>query len=361
MVIASGLIVGILFGIIMKRSKFCVTGLIRDAYLEKRPYNLVVFFSIVAIQGVVYHGLAHAGLIRLPSYLPPFSLLSIAVGSVLFGFGAVISSGCLSSTLVKCGDGRIAGIICLSSFMIVGYFLSAGPGIAFTQTIRSVAVVDDNWALRTTIAPFFICLVASAVLIVVMEKHRRAHRPKFDIPGRFTGFAHVLLEKNMPIELAAVLIGLLAGFAFLISGLCGRHFGFALVSPLLSWGYGLLQPPFVVGGCNPYDTTFGWGSLFVLGIILGSLTASALAGELSLVLPSKGVVLKMILGGVLMGFGGVWGQGCLIANGLVGTAQFSLKAWYALIFLVAGILLATRLTIVPTIKKMPDEVPIHNM
>lgn len=38
-----------------------------------------------------------------------------------------------------------------------------------------------------------------------------------------------------------------------------------------------------------------------------------------------------------MGIGAVWGQGCLIGNGLVGTAQFSLKSWWALLFIVIGI------------------------
>ncbi|WP_350454242.1 YeeE/YedE family protein [Slackia heliotrinireducens] len=351
MMYLSGLIVGVLFGIFLKKSRFCLTGLIRDTYMEKKPYNAVIVFSIIAVQGLIYHSLAHAGLIRLPSYLPPFSLVSIAVGSLLFGIGAVVSSGCIASTLVKCGDGRIAGLISLATFMVTGYALSAGPLVELSKAIRSVAIVDDNLAIRTTVAPIVICGVASVVLIAVMVRYRMTHKPKFRIPGRYTGVRHILFEKVWPVEVSAVLIGILAGFAFLISGHYGRHFGFALVTPLLSWAYELLQPPFVVGGCNPYDTVFGWGSMFVLGIVLGSLITTAASGELTPVMPDKTTALKMVIGGVLMGFGGVWGQGCLIANGLVGTAQFSLKSWYALVFLVAGIWLATRLYLMPSLQK----------
>lgn len=38
-----------------------------------------------------------------------------------------------------------------------------------------------------------------------------------------------------------------------------------------------------------------------------------------------------------MGIGTSWAQGCLIGNGFVGTSQFSLKAWFSLLFIVLGI------------------------
>ena len=39
--IYTGLLFGFLFGFLLKRSRFCPTGTIRDIYLEKRYYNLV--------------------------------------------------------------------------------------------------------------------------------------------------------------------------------------------------------------------------------------------------------------------------------------------------------------------------------
>lgn len=51
-----------------------------------------------------------------------------------------------------------------------------------------------------------------------------------------------------------------------------------------------------------------------------------------------------------MGIGATWGQGCIIGNGLVGTAQLSLKAWYATIFLVLGVWVSSRVFLLKNYK-----------
>ena len=77
--------------------------------------------------------------------------------------------------------------------------------------------------------------------------------------------------------------------------------------------------------------------MLVLGIILGSTIASLLTKEFSFLGTNLESIIKTAIGSVLMGIGSVWAQGCLIGNGLVGTAQFSLKSWWALLFIVIGI------------------------
>ena len=42
----------------------------------------------------------------------------------------------------------------------------------------------------------------------------------------------------------------------------------------------------------------------------------------------------------MMAFGALVAGGCIVGNGLVKTAQFSIKAWIALIFIAMGIWLA---------------------
>ena len=349
--LASGLLFGVLFGFVVKRSRFCMTGLVRDIYLEKRLYNIALIAAIVAVEGLIYHGLGHLHLVRIPFYLPPFSLVSIALGSLLFGIGAVVSSGCLTSTLVKCGDGRVAGLISLVAFVLTGYFVSAGPGKDVSKYLRSFFIVEDMLPGRRSIIPVIVFAVLAVVIVAVLYRHRKTHPKPFEIPGRYTGMRHVLCEKNWPMEPTVVIIGILMGLAFPVSGHFGRHFGFAIVSPILSWAYTAFPARGIVGSCNPYDTMFGWGSMLVVGIVVGSLVATVVAREFSIVLPDASTAVKMVIGGVLMGLGGVWGQGCLIANGLVGTAQLSLKSWYALVFLVLGIWMATRLLLKPALKK----------
>ena len=106
----------------------------------------------------------------------------------------------------------------------------------------------------------------------------------------------------------------------------GRNGGFGITTPLLSWVNTIFN-----GG------KLGWASMLVLGIILGSTISSLLTKEFSFLGTNLESIIKTAIGSVLMGIGAVWGQGCLIGNGLVGTAQFSLKSWWALLFIVIGI------------------------
>ena len=59
----SGLIIGILFGFLWKRGKFCATGIIRDVYLEKTPHNMVLILSIIFIQAFIYYIMVAVGLV----------------------------------------------------------------------------------------------------------------------------------------------------------------------------------------------------------------------------------------------------------------------------------------------------------
>lgn len=340
---ASGLLLGMLFGYIAKRSRFCLTGLVRDVYLERRGYNIALILAIISIQGLLYFAMGQAGIIRLPLYLPPFSLFSIAAGGLLFGFGAVLMNGCLISTLVKCGDGRIIGLLSLAIFIVVGYFFSAGPGNELTSMARSVAIIDDRFIGRLGFVPIIGFMAIAVICIIAMMVHTLRKKPPIKLPAQYTGLRHWLFEATWSREFMVVAIALVLAMAFPISEAIGRHYGFAVATPVLSWAYTLLDPPVVVGGCNPFDLRIGWASFLVLGIVVGSFISTIAAGEFALVLPNKKVLGKSIAGSILMGIGAVLGQGCLLSNGLVGTAQFSAKSWYALVFLVIGILLATRI------------------
>lgn len=77
--------------------------------------------------------------------------------------------------------------------------------------------------------------------------------------------------------------------------------------------------------------------MFVLGIVIGSFITTFTSREFAIVKPNRDTVIKTLIGSALMGIGAVWGQGCLVGNGLVGTAQFSVKSWYSLMFIIIGI------------------------
>ena len=311
----------------MQRTGVCFTGLIRDIYLLKYTSNIVLFFLIITVEGLIYYLMVLWGMVQMPSYLPPFSLLTIALGSFAFGFGAVMSSGCLSATLIKCGDGRLSGWIYLAVYMASAYLFAAGPAISISKAARGVAVVDDMLGIRTTVIPAAIFAVSSLALIVFAHKKG--------------------LKKQMRNSL---ILGVLLGLAFLVSEQTGRHFGVAISTPIMSWLYAITKPLETCGGCNPYDEHIGWGSMLVLGMIMGSFISAKSSGEFKFVKPKNKELLRGIPGAALMGFGAMWGLGCLMGNGIVGTSQMSLKSWYALPFLAAGIWTSTRIFLIPMMR-----------
>ena len=117
----SGLFIGLLFGFLLKRGRFCPTGTIRDIYLEKKYYNAVLILAIIATEGVLYHLLVGSGVITTP-FFGCYSLIAVPIGGFIFGIGAVMTNGCITSTLVKVGDGRIIGILSLIVFAITEFF-----------------------------------------------------------------------------------------------------------------------------------------------------------------------------------------------------------------------------------------------
>lgn len=346
----SGLIIGIIFGFLLKRSRFCATGLIRDMYLEKRGYNMVLIFGIIFIQSFIYHILLQVGI--LPElYIFEFSFVSVAFGSFIFGFGAVLSNGCMTSTLVKSGDGRTLGLITLLSFIISSYIAIAGPLRDFSFKLADTMKIPEETLWHLPLSPLVISGIGAVVCSVLMYRHYVSHKPKFKIPGRYTGLKHIFLEKIWSREVTVVLIAILMAVSYYFSNLVGRNGSFSISTPILSWT-NFICPIDPVGlGWAIDDQWIGWGSMFVLGIVLGSFITTVISKEFKIVLPNKTVLLKTIVGGLLMGFGATWGQGCLIGNGLVATAQLANRGWVGLIFISLGIWVASELFLKVRVKK----------
>jgi len=95
-----------------------------------------------------------------------------------------------------------------------------------------------------------------------------------------------------------------------------------------------------------------WQWMFVLGMVIGSLTSASFSGDLVLRwVPSLWAtlfgsnrlvrVLAGMLGGTLLGFGARWGDGCTSGHGISGTMQLSIASWVsAACFFIGGIAMA---------------------
>lgn len=147
-------------------------------------------------------------------------------------------------------------------------------------------------------------------------------------------------------------IGILSWFSFLISRkpiACSTTF--AKTSGMIEK---LLQGEKV--GLKAYYQRIGldvdWQWMLVVGIIIGSLVSALLSGDFQWQwIPSIWAtafgsnpllrVIVALVGGVCIGFGARWADGCTSGHGISGTLQLTISSWISTIcFFIGGIVTA---------------------
>jgi uncharacterized membrane protein YedE/YeeE len=95
-----------------------------------------------------------------------------------------------------------------------------------------------------------------------------------------------------------------------------------------------------------------WQWMLVLGILIGSLISALISGDFNLNwVPALWLstfgdtpifrLIVAIIGGIFMGFGARWSDGCTSGHGISGTLQLAVSSWIsAICFFIGGILMA---------------------
>ncbi|RSU00303.1 ABC transporter permease [Vagococcus vulneris] len=326
----SGIIFGIIFGFVLKRSRFCFTGLIRDFYLEKRASNLLIFLLIIFLGSIIYFILLHFKLITANEY-GDFSILATVIGGLLFGIGAIFAHGCITIALIKTGDGRLTGLLTLLSFMFAASATKQGLLGNVSKDLQDSLVVSDKFVQTLPFSPVIISIIGLIIISTILVKKQPKHKNQITLPAQYTGLRHIFFEKIWSKTTAAILIGLISGFAWYASQLSGRPGSLGITTPLITWVNLIIN----------HTTKLNWASYLVAGIILGSLICTVASREFSFKGTDGKTLIQGFLGGIFMGTGAVLGQGCLIGHGIIGTSVYSLQAWLGLLSIAIGIWIAT--------------------
>lgn len=149
-----------------------------------------------------------------------------------------------------------------------------------------------------------------------------------------------------------VLIGILSWCTFLISKqplACSTTFAklIGMIEILFRGKKAELKPYY-----QKLKLVVDWQMMLVLGIIIGALLSALLSGDfhwqwVPLTWESSfggNPVLRVfvaLLGGVILGFGARWADGCTSGHGISGTLQLAVSSWIsAVCFFIGGILAA---------------------
>lgn len=326
--IFSGGLLGILFGFVLQRTRFCMTGGFRDMYTAGNNKMFYAFLIAILIQSIGVLTLIEWGYVSSP--YKDFSLVATIIGSFIFGIGIILASGCATGTWYRAGEGLIGSWLALAMYMLSSTAMKYGALKDFQKAFSQYGRINENLAATLGISVWW--LVAALALVVAFGiRQTFAKRLKTKVatlPAKYTGLRHWLFEKRYHPFTAAIAIGVIALIAWPASESTGRIGGLGITTPSAD----IIS--FLVTG---NEKRLNWGVFLVLGIFVGSYLAAKGSREFRWRLPDIKTLYHSTIGGLAMGIGASLAGGCTIGNGLTATAVMSSKGWISLVFTILGV------------------------
>ena len=318
MVLLSGILVGILFGFVLQRGRFCMNSAFRDIILLKE-YKLVK--SVILALTTCMIGFGIMGLAGIVSYNPKgFTLYGSIIGGLIFGMGMVLAAGCASGTTYRVGEGMMGSLVALLGLGLGAYMTAAGALSGAKTALQSVPITNvDGTSLSVfgDLTPIFGLIIgavgfALAIYFWVLPAMKEKGNDKF---LDFSDLKVKIFNTGWPWYTTGIIIGIVNIIAWPLSAAAGRNYPLGITAGWL----GNLK--YLVSGD---EANLNWLTWMVIGVVLGGLLGSVIGKEFKLRTPKDAkVLLLQFIGGILMGFGAVVGMGCNIGNLLSGIPQFS--------------------------------------
>jgi len=310
-----------------------------------RQWSLAIGVAIIGVTLLSTMGFIDVSKSLYTSSKLPYA--SIAIGSICFGFGMVLASGCGSKTLVRIGGGNLKSFVVFLVLGIVAYMTLKG----------FLAVLRVN-----TLDTFFITLNSNQDLPSILSS--KIAMPKVSahlflgcaIGGIFALFA--LLKKSFW-SFNNLLAGFGVGLAICSIWWISGYLAFVTEDPqtleevFVATNSGKMESLSFVA---PYAYSLDWlmlysdtskvltiGIVAVLGMVCGSAVYALLSGSFRWEsFANVEDTANHMLGATLMGFGGITALGCTIGQGLSGISTLALGSFLALPGFFLGAYLALR-------------------
>jgi uncharacterized membrane protein YedE/YeeE len=336
--IASGLLIGGVFGFVLQRGRFCINSAFREVlfqdYTMLRAYLLAVVVTMVGANLIEDLGWLQpladgsAGQLYRQAFVPWSNIL----GGYIFGMGIVLAGGCGSGILYRVGEGNLAYV-----FAVFGFFF----GIAITKfgflksvyewTISTPVFIGPNKDVVPTLDNLLginkwiiIAVITAAILYVVYQ-----------------GKPFVKAKKGYSWSVVGLLAGIVAVAAFWASDYFGgRARGLSFTGPVREFFLAVLFGNSQAAGSDKTQTllgiTYSWSSLYVFAVPVGAFISGKLLNEVKMKVPPADELIKVLLGGFIMGIGAQMGGGCNIGHSLTGVSTLAVSSWVANIFIILG-------------------------
>ncbi|CAM3721747.1 YeeE/YedE family protein [Polynucleobacter arcticus] len=337
-----------LLGAVLQRTGFCTMGAIADIFLISRldrirQWALAIGISIISVS--IFSGLGIIDSTKSIYANAKVMYLSVLLGSILFGCGMVLASGCGAKTLIRIGGGNLKSLVVFIVMSLVAYMTLRG----FLGVIR-VDFLDS----------VFFTLSGPQDLPSVLSSTFEVSRPVMHLSlGLLIGgglILFALLSKSFW-TFNNLLAGLTVGFSISLMWLISGYLGYIQEDPntlqeaFLLTNSGKMESLSFVG---PYAYAIDWlmfysdasrvltiGIVAVLGLTLGSALYAIQARTFRWEsFSSVEDTANHLVGASFMGFGGIAALGCTFGQGLSGISTLAISSFLAIIGFFVGAYLA---------------------
>ena len=309
-----GLIVGVLFGFVLQRGRFCMNSAFRDIILLKefKLAKAVVIALITLMIGFAIFALA--GVIDLAP--KPLKIWGAVVGGLVFGIGMVLAAGCASGTTYRVGEGMMGSLVAgfgltLGALMTAFGVLSDAKVFLQQTVIGTQLTLFGEFGAFTPIFMLILGIVGAVLTFYFWGLPALKKRTEGEPLIKFDNAVESIFKKAYPWWVTGIVIGIIGTVAYIVAnGVLGITGGWMDLSLWLTTA-----------------DAVAWAGFIIVGIILGSFLGAIISGEFKIRVPKDGLtLLKQLIGGLLMGFGAVTAMGCNITNILGGVPQLSLHS-----------------------------------
>jgi uncharacterized protein len=346
----SGFAIGAIAGFAVRHARLCTFGAVEDALMggdsrRLRVFGLALGIAILGTQALVISGFLNPEQTTFaPTALP---LVSILIGSVMFGIGMAMVGTCGFGSLVRLGTGDLRSLIVVLVLGGTAYATLRGVFSGFrigvlenlsvtmpegaTSEIASLSSRAVGFDVRATIAA--ISGVALCWLALGDPRLRRTPR---------------LLS-------AGVVLGVLVVAGWIVTVMVADDFAGPPRPQSLTF-VSTVGKAIFAGLLNVSNfADFGVGSVF--GVIAGSCAAAWRSDELRWeAFDDDHEMRRHLYGAALMGVGGILAGGCTIGQGLSAGSMLALS-WP---FAVGGMVLGARLGIAILVDGSPRDIILRS-
>ena len=329
-------LIGIVFGAVVNKTNFCTMGAVSDWVNMGNKDRLRAWLLAIGIAILVTQAMQFKGIIDVTEaiYLTPnFGWLGYLFGGFVFGVGMTLASGCGQRTLVRVGGGNLKSLVVMILLGLTAYMTMRG--LLALVRVNAIEITNIDLAANNIANQGMGTLISSAL---GMENSVLVSRViAVLLGGGLVVYAFLGKEFRRSFNniLAGVAIGLIIPAGWYVTGVVGfddfdpiRLESFTFIAPT---GQGLMYLMTFTG------STINFGVAAVSGVILGSFLYVILTGKFRLeTFTDRNDMVRHIVGGVFMGFGGVLALGCTIGQGITGMSTLALGSLLVLISIVFG-------------------------